>query len=130
MRSLRHPLVLSNLFYGLAAADAYYRGQMWFMKVECATFIGSFFYHLCHESTWVRPFDYIPGYISMFYIVKAIYRKRHSPLLFIYSISLLSAAIYSFRKGGWPCCGKKYDKWHTMWHILGGIGLLSMNHSF
>ena len=130
MRSLCHPLVLSNLSYGIAAIDAYYHDQNKLMKIECYTFIGSFLYHLFHEQKWMRPFDYIPGNIAMFEVFKAIYIKRHSYSALIYSILHFSIAVYSFIKGGWPCCNKKYDKWHTIWHIFGGAGFLSMNYSY
>jgi hypothetical protein len=80
------------------------------------------------ENKWLRVVDWIPANLALIEIIKMINdARKHNKIVFIYSIIHFYIALYTFRKGGWACCGERYKKYHTMWHILGGLGWLTMN---
>ena len=130
MRNIRDPLVWSNVVYGLATLDAWYNGQKELMKLEGNAFIGSLLYHISGENKRIYMVDYIPAFYMAIKIIKSMNKCREkNKILFIYNAIHLYISLYVLNKGGYPCCGMRYKKYHTMWHIICGLGWLSVNYT-
>lgn len=117
-------LILSNLAYLLAFVLAVEKGYLLYSIPYLVLFITSNIYHLNNESEKYRIYDQISafGVIAMnSYMIYLLYKKNKFLTSISVILALASFFIY-FNYGKIEKTEYNYEEWHSLWHILSGIG--------
>ena len=117
-------LILSNLAYLLAFVLAIEKGYLLYSIPYLVLFITSNIYHLNHESEKYRIYDQISAYgvIAMNSYMIYLLHKKNKFLTSISVILALASFFIYFNYGKIEKTEYNYEEWHSLWHILSGIG--------